>query len=156
LSRQTARKFAKENSSMSAEQLAEREENEVKSNERKFLRVQQALDVLTDSRKRQAFDSEEELLEIALPSLSELQDPSKFFIIIRPIFQRFSYFSVRKPVPELGDESSPIEEVERFYDFWNGFQSWRDFSHEDEYDPEEASCREEKRWMERVSVNLVV
>ncbi len=110
----------------------------------------QALDVLTDSRKRQAFDSEEELLEISIPSMADLQDPTQFFRVMRPIFARFSYFSVRKPVPELGDEESPIEEVEKFYEFWNGFQSWRDFSHEDEYDPEEASCREEKRWMERV------
>jgi len=39
--------------------------------------------------------------------------------------------------------------VDAFYSFWWNFKSWRDFAFEDEYDPNEAESREEKRWMER-------
>jgi hypothetical protein len=37
------------------------------------------------------------------------------------------------------------------YDRWFNFQSWRDFTLdlEDPFDLEEASCREERRWMDR-------
>ncbi|EER06093.1 conserved hypothetical protein [Perkinsus marinus ATCC 50983] len=39
--------------------------------------------------------------------------------------------------------------VKRFYHFWMNFDSWRDFSQHDEYDVADASCREERRWVER-------
>jgi len=50
--------------------------------------------------------------------------------------------------------STPMGKVNRFYDFWFNFQSWRDFSHEDEYDASEAETREEKRWIERRNAKL--
>jgi hypothetical protein len=38
--------------------------------------------------------------------------------------------------------------VRRFYDYWDRFESWRDFSLKAaEYNLEEAESREEKRWM---------
>lgn len=40
-------------------------------------------------------------------------------------------------------------QVEQFYDFWFSFKSWREFPHPDEEDPEQAECREHKRWIER-------
>src|SRR5699024_9360112 len=51
-------------------------------------------------------------------------------------------WSVRRPVPELGDSSTPLTEVEKFYSFWFAFESWRDFSVHDEHDLETAECRE--------------
>ena len=39
--------------------------------------------------------------------------------------------------------------MQKFYDFWFNFKSWRDFSFKNEYDLSEAEFREEKRWMER-------
>merc|ERR1712019_253662 len=39
--------------------------------------------------------------------------------------------------------------VNKFYDFWFNFQSWREFSMKDKENLDEAECREEKRWMER-------
>lgn len=46
-------------------------------------------------------------------------------------------------------ESADSAQVEAFYQYWFNFKSWRDFSFEDEYDPEQAESREERRWMER-------
>jgi hypothetical protein len=48
-------------------------------------------------------------------------------------------------VPEVGEEGTPWEVVDAFYDFWFGFRSWREFPHPDEEDVEQAECREEKR-----------
>merc|ERR1712224_720415 len=52
----------------------------------------------------------------------------------------------------MGDD---IESVFNFYEFWRNFKSWREFSAgEEEFDLEEAECREEKRWMERENKKL--
>lgn len=37
--------------------------------------------------------------------------------------------------------TTKYEDVVAFYDYWFSFSSWRDFSYEDEYDPEEAESR---------------
>lgn len=34
--------------------------------------------------------------------------------------------------------------VDRFYKFWFGFKSWREFPHPDEEDIEQAECREDR------------
>merc|ERR1712125_128302 len=53
----------------------------------------------------------------------------------------------------MGDDD--IESVFNFYEFWRNFKSWREFSAgEEEFDLEEAECREEKRWMQRENKKL--
>ena len=44
--------------------------------------------------------------------------------------------------------------VEKFYNYWFDFQSWRDFSKYDEYNLDEAEDRFEKRCMERENKRL--
>ena len=39
--------------------------------------------------------------------------------------------------------------MEEFYNFWFSFDSWRSFERMDEEDPDNAECREEKRYIER-------
>jgi len=57
------------------------------------------------------------------------------------IFISFGRWSARTPIPSLGDDTTNYDDVVDFYDFWFSFSSWRDFSFEDEYDPDEAESR---------------
>jgi len=56
-----------------------------------------------------------------------------------------------KAPPSFGDDNTPIEEVNAFYEFWIHFESWRDFTlkatEQTEHDVDAAECRDEKRWM---------
>lgn len=113
--------------------------------EEAFKAIQAAYELLSDPRRRRVFDSSDEVDE-SIPSPS---DPGDFFALYRPVFERLARFSVRKPVPSLGSGETGEEEVEAFYAFWFVFESWREFSHADEYDPEQAESRDERRWMER-------
>lgn len=65
--------------------------------------------------------------------------------VFGPAFRRNSRWSVQTPVPEVGEEDTPFATVDKFYDFWFSFRSWREFPHPDEEDLEQAECREEKR-----------
>ena len=65
--------------------------------------------------------------------------------VFGPAFRRNARWSVGAPVPEVGEEGTPWEAVDAFYDFWFGFRSWRECPHPDEEDTEQAECREEKR-----------
>ena len=62
-----------------------------------------------------------------------------------PAFKRNSRWSVTQPVPDVGDEETAYAAVDKFYDFWFSFKSWREFPHADEEDVEQAESREEKR-----------
>lgn len=52
-------------------------------------------------------------------------------------------------MPSLGDGETSLQQTNRFYKTWYAMKSWREFSYLDEYEPETAETREEKRWMER-------
>jgi DnaJ family protein C protein 2 len=74
----------------------------------------------------------------------------------------------------LGDDNTPYENVEKFYEFWVTdfmidtkkhrvdlffqfrFKSWRDFSGFDEFNLDEAESRLEKRWMDRQNQKEVI
>ena len=55
-----------------------------------------------------------------------------------PVFVRNARFAKKKPVPNLGDDKTPIEQVYKFYKYWDAFETWRDFSQFDEYDVKDA------------------
>ncbi|CAF2063808.1 unnamed protein product [Brassica oleracea var. botrytis] len=84
-------------------------------------------------------------------NLSEIRNPGEndFFKVFGPAFKRNARWSVNTRVPDLGDENTPVKEVDSYYNFWYAFKSWREFPEEEEHDLEEADSREEKRWMER-------
>jgi DnaJ family protein C protein 2 len=52
-------------------------------------------------------------------------------------------------VPNLGEPTTALGEVFRFYKYWDSFETWRDFSQYTEYDVREAADRYEKRYMEK-------
>merc|ERR1712166_934571 len=115
--------------------------------EEKFKQVQRAHDNLTDQEKRRTFDSIVADSYDKIPSGTE--DPALYFETYGEAFGRYARWSETKPIPSLGADEDDIALVDAFYEFWFDFKSWRDFSFDDEHDPEEAEDREEKRWMQR-------
>jgi len=116
----------------------------------KFLAIQKAWDILGNEKKRRGYDSTFDF-DDTVPSGSEvLSNDDEFYELYAPVFERNGRFSEKKPVPHLGDDKTNIAKVRGFYQFWSRFESWREFSKYDEFkdgDIEDASCREEKRWM---------
>ncbi|CAH8292870.1 unnamed protein product [Eruca vesicaria subsp. sativa] len=135
---------------LSAALLLSDESDEVKlakkeAIESHFKLIQEAYELLMDPTKRRIFDSTDEF-DDAVPSDCA---PKDFFKVFGPAFKRNARWSVNSRVPDLGDENTPVKEVDKYYNFWYSFKSWREFPEEEEHDLEEAESREEKRWMER-------
>ncbi|CDJ38346.1 DnaJ domain-containing protein, putative [Eimeria tenella] len=118
-----------------------------------FLKVQEAYEALSDSNFRKQYDSSLPFDE-SIPDAAECEDGAKFYETFGAAFHRNARWSIRRPVPSLGNDSTPMREVERFYDFWFEFQSWRDFGVHDAHDLNDAECREERRWMERENAKI--
>ena len=56
---------------------------------------------------------------------------------------------------EIGDVNTPIEEVNRFYEYWTNFESWRDFTGIGaEHNPDEAQDRYQKRMYQQENEKL--
>lgn len=141
-----------------------------------FLKVKLAFETL--STNKLAYDSTEMPFDDSLPS----ENPTDFFREYGPVFARNSHFDSkllprqnsngsgnrrksksnkkqqqqqRKGPPSIGDETTPIDEVHDFYDYWTHFESWRDFGLqaarklEAEDHLENAESRYEKRWYQK-------
>ena len=113
-----------------------------------FQCIVKAHEIMSNPTKRRAYDSTDPFFDDSIPDSSEVKEVD-FFELFGPVFERNSHFSNNQPVPQLGDGDTPYPEVQVFYQFWFGFSSWREFSYldDDEFDPEKAENREEKRWL---------
>ncbi|KAL3525219.1 hypothetical protein ACH5RR_013591 [Cinchona calisaya] len=118
--------------------------------ENHFKNIQEAYEVLIDPTRRRIYDSTDEF-DDEIPTDCALQD---FFKVFGPAFLRNGRWSVSQPIPSLGDETTPLKEVDDFYNFWYSFKSWREFPHADEFDVEQAESRDHRRWMERQNAKL--
>lgn len=122
-------------------------------NDPNYLAVQKAFSTLMDPAKKRAYDSLCDFDESIPTGKERIQQNEKdgkgrcFYELYGPVFDRNARFSVETPVPLLGDDTTDIETVYAFYDFWQKFDSWREFTHDAEHDLESAEDREHKRWM---------
>ncbi|CAG9538799.1 unnamed protein product [Cercopithifilaria johnstoni] len=100
--------------------------------------------------KRRAYDSVDPLFDDSIPD-EKMINSDNFYDILAPVFIRNARWSVRHPVPLLGDINSVQGEVDRFYSFWFKWDSWREFSYLDEEDKEKGEDRWERREIEKIN-----
>nr|CCC89345.1 putative chaperone protein DNAj [Trypanosoma congolense IL3000] len=113
-----------------------------------FKQVQRAFEILGDPEMRLTYDSSRPF-DDTIPG-ETLAEGSDFYAVFGPVFERNKKWSVEHNLPSIGTDATSIEEVNRFYDRWKRFQSWRDFSHMAELDEiDDGMCREEKRYYMR-------
>ncbi|RHW74190.1 chaperone protein DNAj [Trypanosoma brucei equiperdum] len=113
-----------------------------------FKKVQRALDILGDPETRLTYDSSCPF-DDTIPA-ETLPTGADFYAIFGPVFERNKRWSTDPSLPSIGNDKTSLEEVNRFYDRWVRFQSWRDFSHMVELDEiDDSMCREEKRYYMR-------
>lgn len=65
------------------------------------------------------------------------------------MFEREGRFSKSQPVVSIGGAQATKQEIEAFYSFWYGFDSWRSFEYLDKEANEGADSRDEKRYAEK-------
>ena len=112
-----------------------------------FTCITRAYEFLGVPAKRRSYDSIDPNFNDDLPTQSEVE--KDFFGTLGPCFKLNSRWSEKKNVPLLGNEDSERNHVERFYDFWYDFQSWREYSYLDEEDKEKGQDRDERRWIDK-------
>ncbi|XP_060574229.1 dnaJ homolog subfamily C member 2-like, partial [Ruditapes philippinarum] len=113
-----------------------------------FTCITRAWETLGNPVKRKSYDSVDPLFDDSVPP-NNSNSKEKFFEVFRPVFAENARWSNKKRVPDIGEESSSFEEVNRFYGFWYEFDSWREFSYLDEEEKEKGENRDERRWIEK-------
>ena len=81
---------------------------------------------MSDRTKRKKYDSSLPF-DDNIPNKGDVND-ANFYEIFNKVFQNNARFSVIKPVPNIGEADTPLDDVYKFYQFWDNFKTWREFS----------------------------
>lgn len=113
--------------------------------------IQKSYELMGDTiEKRRSYDSVDPDFDDYIPSEKSVNSDN-IFNVLGEVFCRNARFSKKPNVPKLGNMDSTRDEVERFYDFWLHFESWREFSYLDEEDSSKGEDRYERREIERIN-----
>lgn len=112
-----------------------------------FTCITKAYEILGTSKPRRSFDSVDPEFDDSLPSQNDIDND--YFGVFNKYFTLNGRWSEKPHVPSFGQVDAKREEVERFYNFWYDFKSWREFSYLDEEDKEKGQDRDERRWIEK-------
>lgn len=86
-----------------------------------WLKVQNAYETLIDPVRRRKYDSSLPFNDhIPTDENTEITDEN-FYETYDPVFKRNSMFSKKSPLPRFGNADSKIEDVLKFYKFWDNF-----------------------------------
>lgn len=91
-----------------------------------------------------SYDSVDPQFDDSLPTSSDI-NKFDFYKLFSEYFERNSRWTDKRPVPLLGAPDDTRDKVDRFYKFWYDFESWREYSYEDEEAKESGQDREERR-----------
>ncbi|XP_066995492.2 dnaJ homolog subfamily C member 2 [Anabrus simplex] len=121
---------------------------EIRPDDDYFTCITKAWEILGNPRSRRSYDSVDPQFDDTIPTSNE-HSKNNFYEVFGRTFQLNSRWSKKLPVPQLGGCNASRAEVEKFYDFWYNFDSWREYSYLDEEEKEKGQAREERRWIEK-------
>lgn len=113
-----------------------------------FVCISKAYDVLGVPSKRRSYDSVDPEVDDGVPTANEYTKKN-FYQVLGAFFEMNTRWSERQPVPKLGGPDATLKEVDKFYNFWYDFQSWRDFSYLDEEEKDSGMDRDQRRWIDK-------
>lgn len=110
-----------------------------------FKCIAKAFEILSDPAKRRQYDSVDEGAEAPEPT----KKSKDFYDAWGKFFAAEGRFSNRQPVPAFGGDDAPKEQVDKVYDFFYNFDSWRTFEYLDKDLPDDTDSRDQRRYQEK-------
>ncbi|XP_070558793.1 dnaJ homolog subfamily C member 2-like [Ptychodera flava] len=113
-----------------------------------FSCITKAYEILGNPQKRKSYDSVDPEFDDFVPFANQ-ESKDNFYKVFTPVFNRNARWSNKKRVPKLGDKDASRDDVMDFYDFWYEFDSWREYSYQDEEEKEKGQDRDERKWIDK-------